>query len=193
MNKATFLIHFLNISLCLFFSCSDGTSLDTNEKTVSVDPLLKKLNQAVLTNSEEGFELALNHHDNEYPEIKKIALKVLAQKGEQDWQNLLNNAGSFKRESSLLNVLIFTDKEGAFARIISNRLQTFDLRHLGESEQLKIIKLYDLSLSNPNNHLPGILESAHAKLTSVYPNPNTTVNQALSNMLLNSYFTQIEE
>lgn len=101
----------------------------------------------------------------------------------KNWEEDLQKATSFEEETALLKKLIQVDTANTYQQLVSNRLQTFDLKHLNEAEKLVIIDLYQLSLLPENTPSLNVLQIAFTKLNGIYPNENKSVNKAISKVL----------
>ncbi|MFK7982313.1 MAG: hypothetical protein AB8G86_20190 [Saprospiraceae bacterium] len=100
-----------------------------------------------------------------------------------DWKTELQKATSFKEETQLLQALFQQDSSNTHQQLIANRLQTFDLRHLKDTEKLTVLKLYELSLQPKRQPSNNILQIAYAKLNAVYPTNNPLVNEKIKEIL----------
>ncbi len=100
-----------------------------------------------------------------------------------DWVEVLQNATNFKEETTLLSRLIQIDSTNTYQQLISNRLQTFDLRHLKEKEKLIILALYESSLLPTKQPASNTLQIAYAKLKNVHPTTSRLANEKIVQLL----------
>jgi len=122
----------------------------------------------------------INCEQIERTQSNKVTLDKSATR---NWEEDLQKASSFKEETVLLKKLIQVDSANTHQQLIANRLQTFDLRHLGESEKLTIIGLYELCLLPENKPSQNVLQTAFAKLNGIYPTDNKSINTLISKVL----------
>jgi len=101
----------------------------------------------------------------------------------RDWKMELQKATSFKEETDLLKILIQQDSNNTYQQLIANRLQTFDLRHLKETEKLAVLDLYELSIQPLKQPSNTVLQIAYAKLNAVYPTNNALVDEKITKIL----------
>lgn len=190
------LLYLLIISSLLLLACKDSATNHEadpttknkpinigKEKAKDLSALKKELSQWHSSDSKKGLEVALQHigHDNQ--SIRNAARMILENKDWKDWLPAIQKASSFNEETTLLAALINVDTLNEHAQMISNRLQTFDLKHLNDKEQLAIIRLYESSLAHNEKPSENILQSAYAKLKGNYPTDNELVNKELSKVL----------
>lgn len=100
-----------------------------------------------------------------------------------DWKIELENATTFTEETQILKTLIQQDTNNVHQQLIANRLQTFDLRHLSESEKLAVLNLYELSLQPAKKPSKTVLQIAYAKLSAIYPTNNELANLKIETLL----------
>ncbi|MEM6320122.1 MAG: hypothetical protein AAF960_20795 [Bacteroidota bacterium] len=101
-----------------------------------------------------------------------------------NWVDSLKSVTTFTEETNLLAQLITSDSlRITHQRLIGNRLQTFDFRHLGATESSKILDLYQQFLQDSTQLSPTVKEAAFAKLTFSYPTKNDALNLRLRKLL----------
>jgi len=96
--------------------------------------------------------------------------------------NRIKAADGFELETGLLELLISNKAASGHRQLISHRLQTFDLRHLNQEEQLIILDLYEKACSVFADS-PRFLQTSLAKLQASYPSEYSLVNNRLEKIL----------
>lgn len=188
------LLYFLLISFLLLVACKDSATNQEGDPTTKNNPinigkekdlsaLKKELAQWHSSDSKKGLEVALQHIGHEDKSIRHAARDILEKNDLKDWLPAIQKADSFYEETTLLSALINIDSLNQHAQMVSNRLQTFDLKHLNDKEKLAIIRLYELSLAHNDKPSENILQSAYAKLNGNYPTDNELVNKELSKVI----------
>jgi len=145
--------------------------------------LRKELEKWHFSDDGKGFELATEYMGHEDRFVRNAARVIIEKRKPADWVDNLKNASSFDEEVSYLTALIRVDSAHDYQQLISNRLQTFDMRHLGDTEKLAVIRLYELSFVRNPTLLENSLNSAYAKLNATYPADNELVNKELARVL----------
>lgn len=145
--------------------------------------LRKELEKWHFSSDGKGFELALKYMGHEDRFVRNAARIIIEKRDPKDWVDNLKNASSFDEEITYLTALIRVDSTHNYQQLIANRLQTFDLRHLGDAERLAVIRLYELSFVRNIKLNDNSLNSAYAKLKAAYPAENELVNKELSRVL----------
>ncbi len=166
-----------------------------NDEDKAARNLRKELEQWHFSDGGKGFELALQHIGHEDRFIRNAARVIIENSDMENWLPALQNADNFQSEITLLTALVRVDSTNVHAQMLANRLQTFDLKHLNEMEQLAVIRLYELSLVRNENPSENILQSAYAKLNNHFPFESDVVNKELSRTLgfLASQLTENED
>lgn len=190
------LLYLLIISSLLLLACKESATnheadsitknIPTNigkEKAKDLGAIKKELAQWHSSDSKKGLQVALQYIGHKEESIRNAARMILENNDWKDWLPAIQKAASFNEETTLLAAIINVDSLNEQAQLVSNRLQTFDLKHLNAQEQLTIIRLYELSLAGNEQPSENILQSAFAKLNGNYPTDNELVNKELSKVI----------
>ncbi|MEM1119483.1 MAG: FN3 associated domain-containing protein [Bacteroidota bacterium] len=145
--------------------------------------LRRKLEAYHFSADTQGFKLAVKYMGHEDRFVRNAARVIIEKRAPENWINQLKNASGFDEEINYLTALIRVDSTQQYARLIANRLQTFDLRHLGEMEKLAVIRLYELYFVRNKQLSSNQISTAHAKLNAAFPADSELVNKELSRVL----------
>jgi len=156
------------------------SALIGTERDKDLRALREELEKWHFSDTGKGVELALQHIGHEDRFIRNAARVIIENSDLENWLSAFKKVRSFNEEVTLLTALIRVDSTNEHAQMIANRLQTFDLKHLNETEQLAIIRLYELSLVRNQQPSENILQTAYAKLNDNFPTDNDTVNKELA-------------